>query len=120
MNNDISRVGEIVLSIIGGVSGLIVGIIFISLAFAYMGDYTGGYYYSYFEPDYILLLLGIISLSGGVIGIVSGSIFKYYAKIASILAIVASVLCLVGGVAIFGIVGFVLLLVAGILGFVRK
>jgi len=119
MDNEISRVGETVLSIIGGVSGLIFGIIFIAMAFATFG-YNVDYYYNYIEPDYWLLIFGVISLSGGVIGVVSGSIFKYHTKIASILAIIASVLCLAGGIVVFGVVGFVLLLVAGILGFVRK
>jgi hypothetical protein len=119
MSNDISRVGEIILSVIGGVSGLIVGLILFISAFNTIGVYCPTDY-SYYGPDYWLMLFGIISLSGGVIGIVSGAIFTYYAKIASILAIIASVLCLVGGLVVFGIVGFVLLLVVGILGFVRK
>ena len=121
MENDISRVGETVLSIIGGVSGLIVGLILISLSFAFLGNYcTLDYYYSYYGPDFLVLILGIISISGGVIGVVSGAIFKYYSKVASILSIIASILCLIGGIIVFGVVGFVLLLVAGILGFVRK
>ncbi|MCL2687994.1 MAG: hypothetical protein FWE58_05605 [Methanobrevibacter sp.] len=112
MDNDISRVGEITLSIVGGVAGLIIGVIFFVTAFM---DY--GYLYG---PNYEALLFGILSLAGGTIGIVSGAIFKYYTKIASILAIVASALSLAGGVIAFGIVGFILLLVAGVLGLVRK
>ena len=123
MVENTSRIAETVLSIIGGISGLIVGIFFIVFAFV-TTSYILDYHYipdsSYFEPDFWSLLFGVVSLSGGVIGIVSGVIFKYYTKIASILAIIASVLCLVGGIVIFGIVGFVLLLVAGILGFVKK
>jgi len=126
MNEDISRIPESVLSIIGGVSGIIVGLFLISVAFATMGpiyysqDYCPPDVYSSYGPDLISLLFGLISLSGGVIGIVSGVIFKYYTKIASILAIIAGVLCLVGGIVIFGTIGFVLLLVAGILGFIKK
>jgi len=112
MVNDISRIGETVLSIIGGVSGLIMGMIFI-------GFFFDSFYY-FMGPDYFYLMFGALSLSGGVIGVVCGVIFKYHVKIASILAIIASVLCLAGGIVIFGVVGFVLLLVAGILGFVKK
>jgi len=112
MINDVSRTGEIVLSIIGGVAGLIIGVIFLFIAF----DSYSHYYDFNYEP----LLFGLISLAGGTIGVVSGAIFKYYTQIASILAIIASTFCLVGGIIIFGIVGFVLLLVAGILGFVKK
>jgi len=107
---NISRTTETVLSIIGGVAGLIVGTILIFTAFTI----------NYYEPGFWLMLLGIISVTGGAIGVVSGAIFENDTQIANILAIVASILCLIGGVVILGIVGFILLLIAGILGFVRK
>jgi len=121
MVENISRIPETVLSILGGISGIVVGLILIVLAFStnYM-DYSHIPDYSYYGPEFWSLLFGVTSLSGGVIGIVSGVIFKYYTKIASILALIASVFCLIGGIVIFGIIGFVLLLVAGILGFIKK
>ena len=111
---NISRTVESVLSIIGGVTGIIIGIIFIGSAINSFFDYY------YISPDYWLLLLGVISCTGGVIGVVSGAIFKRHVKIASILALIASVSCLIGGIFLFGMVGFVLLLIAGILGFVDR
>jgi len=125
MDENSLRKVEIALSIIGGVSGLIIGVIFI-----HFGLYLLFSYHIYstildgsnnlYGPDYWPLILGILSLAGGVIGVVSGAIFKYHVKIASILAIIASILCFVGGIGIFGIVSFILLLIAGILGLIKK
>jgi len=112
---EISRTIETILAIFGGVSGIVVGLIFIIMAFT-----TPVYDTYYYEPEYWSILFGIISIAGGVIGLVSGAIFRNSVQIASILAIVACLLCLIGGIFVLGNVGFTLLLIAGILGFVRK
>lgn len=120
MNENISRIPETILALIGGVAGILVGALFIHWVLSNIMGVSGFYYSIGFTQDYIFALFGIISLAGGVIGVVSGIIFKNCTKIASILSIIASIICLVGGIISLGIVGFAFLLIAGILGFVRK
>jgi len=72
------------------------------------------------ELNWAPLLFAMISLVGGGLGITSGVLMNIKTKIASILAIVSSIICLIGGFIVFGMVGFVLLLISGILGLTRE
>lgn len=98
-----SRTAEMVLSIIGGVFGLLGGLFAIIM--------------SSFSSD--LLILGLSAILASIVGIIAGVMVKKDQKLYGILLIVAAIWLLIS-ISAFAIPGTVLLGIAGILALVRK
>ena len=101
---EISRTIELVLGIIGGIFGLIGG------AFAIILSAFGGTE---------ILALGISAILASIVGIVGSVYVKNNAKTGGIILIVSAVWLLIS-ISAYGILGAVLLGIAGLLALIRK
>ncbi|KZX15543.1 DUF4064 domain-containing protein [Methanobrevibacter filiformis] len=98
-----SRTAELVLGILGGVFGLIGGVFAL--------------FFSAFESS--IGVLGLSAILASIVGIIGTVYIKNNPKLGSIIVVISSFWLLIS-ISLFGVLGFILLLIAGILGLIRK